>query len=795
MIRSCVWVVCLWSALAIEPTQGINSEIITSNGKQYVSIYGEIKSDAYDKQLSYTTSRIYQVVDKDGHIVSQWELKSLVKVLIKMEAHAVIDYAKRFSAYNAAETLEITTLRCPDFTDTNIGHCKRTPYGNKVRKLQQVDPHKVWKSSLPRLSYTVTVVITIEEEDGTINMYDVVFNEHNKKGLVIDENSYMQTVVISTGSINNIFRFDCYVVHRENEGILDSMAVPFEIVGFGGTNLLGMLPSVWKKAVIDSDSNTKTNELTFIGSPPTPDVFPADQLLNYRTSSPYLPSNCNCVEGCDMSGDSTHTVRYTCSDDILLLAFSLHISADSVTLTQLIGKPVVLQSVVSLVRRQAILNITIGNEGTMPGVVTVKLLRCISNSPIVGSFTYTGKPIKHFIDVDKTTVYSFLLTSPANFIVAETLALNPGRCNIQFLQATGSENESQTIINEATISWLGTVSGYAPGTYVKIDSPVQCVDPDIRFMAPQTSNLICLVACSCDQTMEMGDIPSCRPVDCLAKYGHSRPYFSSIRSVCISTEEKAAEDGVSTDDLFIPQYIPFSNVSVDCGKGKKNTSTNILAVPCICPEGATRYETREDNKLYMCLDDFVFADPEVPSWGNTVFRDVIEFFENLKGKSFFEIIKLFFTTKIGRILLLIMSIILLIIFIPLFVRFFPLCVKCFTCCCKSYKSSCQSCKKLPRDTAQDTGNCSKTAGSAALLNDTLEIEAETIDKVKSLTSPDSLIPEDVAAFNKLAAELSRHNSILIRNSILMKQIESINNLYTLFKKQMNNQEDVHDLIE
>lgn len=149
---------------------------------------------------------------------------------------------------------------------------------------------------------------------------------------------------------------------------------------------------------------------------------------------------------------------------------------------------------------------------------------------------------------------------------------------------------------------------------MRIDSPVQCVDPDIRFTAPQTSTLVCLVACSCDQTMEMGDIPSCRPVDCLAKYGHSRPYFSSIRGVCISTEEKAAEDGVSADDLFIPQYIPFTNISVDCGKGKKNNSTNILAVPCVCPEGATRYETREDNKLYMCLDDFVFADPEVPSW-------------------------------------------------------------------------------------------------------------------------------------------------------------------------------------
>lgn len=795
MIRSCIWAVCLWSVLATEPTQGINSEIITSDGKQYVSIYGEIKSDAYDKQLSYTTSKIYQIVDKDGHVVSRWELKSLVKVLIKMEARAVIDYAKRFDAYNAAETLEVTTLRCPDFTDTNIGHCKRTPYGNKVRKLQQVDPHKVWKPGLPRLSYTVTAVITIEEEDGTVNKYDVIFNEHNKKGPVIDGNSYMQTVVVSTGSTNNMFCFGCYVIHRENEGVLNSMAVPFDVVGFGGTNLLGMLPSVWKRAVIASDSSTRTNELTFIGSPPTPDVFPADQLLNYRDDSPYLPSNCNCVEGCNMSGDSAQTVKYACSDDILLLAFSLHISADSVTLTQLIGKPVVLQSVVSLVRRQAILNITVGNEGMMPGVVTVKLLRCISSSPIVGSFTYTGKPIKHFIDVDKTAIYSFLLTSPANVIVAESLALNPGRCSIQFLQAAGPESESQAATSEATISWLGTVSGYAPGTYVRIDSPVQCVDPDIRFTAPQTSTLVCLVACSCDQTMEMGDIPSCRPVDCLAKYGHSRPYFSSIRGVCISTEEKAAEDGVSVDDLFIPQYIPFTNVSVDCGKGKKNNSTNILAVPCICPEGATRYETREDNKLYMCLDDFVFADPEVPSWKNTVFRDVIEFFEKLKGKGFFEIVRLFFTTRVGRILLLIMSIILLIIFVPLFVRLCPLCVRCFMCCCKPCKSSYQLCRKPPKDTVQNAENCSKATGSVALLHDTLEVEAETADKSALLISPDPLIPEDVMVFNKLTAELSRYDNILIRNSILMKQIESISNLYALFEKKMSNKDDASDPVK
>lgn len=787
MIGSFIWAICLWSALATDPAQDINSEIITSNGKKYISIYGEVKSDAYDKQLSYTTSKIYQVTDKDGNIVSQWELKSTVKVLIKMEARAVIDYTKRFDAYNAAETLEITTLRCPDFTDTDIGHCKRMPYGNKVRKLEQVDPHKVWRPSLPRLAYTVTVVITIEEEDGTVNKYEVVFNESKKKGPVIDGNSYMQTAVVSTGSMNDIFRFNCYVIHRETEGVLNSIAAPFDIVGVSRTNLFGMLPSVWKQAVIDSDSNTKTNQLTFIGDPPTSDVFPADQLLNYRASSPYLPSSCSCVEGCNMADDSKQTVKYTCNDEILLLAFSLHISADSVTLTQLVGKPVVLQSVVSLVRRQAILNITVGNEGMMPGVVTVRLLRCVSSSPIVGAFAYTGKPVEHFIDVDKTVVYSFLLTSPADVIVAESLALSPGKCNIQFLQAAGSGGESHAITSEAIISWLGTVSGYAPGTYVKIDSPVQCVDPDITFTAPQASNLVCLVACSCDQRLEMGNIPACIPVNCLNKYGHSRPYFSSIRGVCISTEEKAVEDGVSADDLFIPQYIPFNNVSIDCGKGKKNNSTNILAVPCICPEGATRYETREDNKLYMCLDDFIFADPEVPSWGNTVFRDLVDFFENLKGKSFLDIVGMFFTTKVGRIFLVIILVILLIIFIPLFVKCFPLCANCFTCCCRPCKSAFQSCKKLPADTAQNTNNRTKDASSATLLDETLE----TADR-REQSPPAS---DDELAFSKLTAKLSNYSSILIRNSILMKQIESMNNLYEIFKKQMISREEPSGPIE
>lgn len=71
MIGSFIWAICLWSALTTDPAQDINSEIITSNGKKYISIYGEVKSDAYDKQLSYTTSKIYQVTDKDGNIVSQ----------------------------------------------------------------------------------------------------------------------------------------------------------------------------------------------------------------------------------------------------------------------------------------------------------------------------------------------------------------------------------------------------------------------------------------------------------------------------------------------------------------------------------------------------------------------------------------------------------------------------------------------------------------------------------------------------------------------------------------------------
>lgn len=790
MISSCAWAIFLWSALATEPAQNINSEVVTSNGKNYISIYGEVKSDAYNKQISYTTSKLYQVTDNDGNIVSQWELKSVVKVLIKMEARAVIDYTKRFDAYNVAETLETTTW-CPSFTDTNLGHCKSTPYGFKVRKLEQVDPHRVWVPSLPRLAYTVTAVITIEEEDGATKSYEVTFDEHNKKGPVIDGHSYMQTAVISTGSLNKLFCSNCLVVHRKGEDVLNSMALPFSVVNMGRTNSLGMLPSVWKKAVVRTDSETKTNELTFIGDPPTPGTYPADQLLNYRESSHYLPGSCDCVEGCDMAGDSEQTVKYTCTNEILIMAFNLHISADSVTLTQLVGQPVVLQSIVTLVRRQAILNITVKNEGTMPGVVAVRLLRCASNSPIVGTFTYTGRPIEHFIDVKKTAIYSFLLTSPADIIVAESLALNPGKCNIQFLQASENGGESHAITSEAAVSWLGTVSGHAPGTYVKIDSPLQCVHPNIRFTAPQTSTVVCLVACSCDQMLEEGDIPSCIPVDCLSKYGYSRPYFSSIRGVCISTEEKAVEDGVNAEDLFIPQYIPFKNVSVDCGKGKKNDNSNILAVPCICPEGATRYETREDNKLYMCLDDFIFADPEVPSWGNAVFGELIDFFEDLKGKSFFEIVKLFFTTKVGRIFLLIISIILLIIFIPIFVKLFPLFAKCFVCCCRSCKSTFKSCRKLSATITQSTRSHHKESSSATLLGDTLE----TADKPTSPASPAPAMVGDTATFNELATELSNYNSILIRNSILMKEIESMNALYEMFKQQMRKPAEVAAPIE
>lgn len=787
---SYIWVIFLWSVLASEPTQKINSEVITSNGKNYISIYGEVKSDAYNKQISYTTSKIYQVTDTVGNIISQWELKSTVKVLIKMDAKAVIDYSKHFDAYNVAETLETTTW-CPSFTDTNIGHCKRVPYGYKVRKLEQVDPHRIWKSGLPRLAYTVTVIITIEEEDGTVKNYEVTFDEHNKSGPVIDGQSYMKIAVISTGSLSKLFCSNCLVVHRKDESLINSMAVPFDIVGIGRTNLLGMLPSVWKSAVIKTDSETEINQLTFIGDPPAPGLFPADQLLNYRDTSHYIPGTCNCVEGCDMAGDSKQTVKYTCNDDFLIMAFNLHISTDSVTLTQLIGQPVVLQSIVTLVRRQAILNITVKNEGNTPGVIAVKILRCVSHSPIVSTFTYTGRPVEHIIDAGKTAVYSFLLTSPVDVIVAEALALNPGRCTIKFLQAAENGGESHAITSEATVSWLGTVSGYAPGTYIVVDSPVQCTHPNIIFRTPQTSIFVCLVACSCDQTLKKEDIPSCVPVDCLAKYGHSRPYFSSIRSVCISVEEKAAEDGVSADDLFIPQYIPFNNVSVDCGKGKKNDDTNILAVPCICPEGATRYETREDNKLYMCLDDFIFSDPEVPSWGNTVFGELVDFFEDLKGKSFFEIMTLFFTTKVGRIFLLIALIILLIIFIPIFVKFFPVFAKCFACCCKPCKSAFKSCKKLPKTIIQNTKSHQKDSSSANLLDDTVE----TVEQHTYQVSASSKIPADTVTFNELATELSNYNNILIRNSILMKQIACTNALYEMFKKQMNTQVEVHETTE
>ncbi|TNJ26318.1 hypothetical protein GMRT_13353 [Giardia muris] len=712
----------------------IVSTVRQVGGRPYVVVTGILDSDAYDNAIKYTLPRQQGEFSTTGEVVGSWELGSEVTLVLEAVSTIVVSFDAHGVVNNSAETLEETQLQCPPITNTDYGHCRATPTGNKVRTLEKGDEHGVWIPRAPSEMYTVRLGVTLKDSNGARTTVVEADTEHPRVN-IIGTQSYIETIVQRPNPALSLFRHVGYVVNRLSDDVFKGMKLGYNLVGPHATNRLGMSPQVWKRAVERTGSETLINELTFIGSPTDAAgrIYPADQLYHYRQHALYVPPTCRCAAGgCRLEGTQAVAV-FSCEGQHTTVRFALHIFGEDVGLVKLIGKPKAVSASVQVEQGKPILEILIGNDATMPAVVLATLLRCLSNSTRIGPFVPPQEQrLKKLVQSGQTTSFRFLLSNSSDSSFNDALALNTGECVLSLVQGSGDG----AISDEATVRWLGVITGKAPGVYTPIRVPEQCQSPDVYFERDGVP--ICMTSCSYDQCFKQDDYPMCIPVDCMGKYGHSRPYFSSRRGVCVSTGEKAEEDGVDYGELFIPQFIPFQNVSVACGKGVPNNSTNVLAVPCICPTNATRYETGPDGLLHMCLDDLVFEEPEIPIWDDVVFGDFKKFLSEIRGKSIFEILGMFFKTSVGKIVGGILGVILLLILIPIILK----CIPCICGCCTSMGKCFRACR--PEKQEKPTVIISSSSGlQVASSQLTSEIPSENLVQTPPRRPHRGLRPKDL----------------------------------------------------
>lgn len=698
----------------------IVSTVRQVGGRPYVVVTGTLSSNAYDNAVRYTLPHQQGEYSATGEVIGSWELGAEVTIVLEAVSYIVVSFDAHGVVNNSAETLEETQLQCPPITSTEYGHCRATPTGNKVRTLEKGDEHSVWIPRAPSERYAVRLGVTLKGASGTHTTMVEANTEHPRVE-ILGAQSYIETVVQRPNPALSLFRHVGYVVNKLSDALTRGMKLSYNLVGPHATNRLGMSPHVWKRAVERTNSETLINELTFIGSPIDTNgrIYPADQLYYYRQHALYVPPTCNCVDdGCTLEGTQAVAV-FSCEGQHTTVHFALHIFGEDVGLVKLIGKPRAVSASVRLEQGRPILEVLIGNDATMPAVVLATLPRCLSSSTRIGLFVPPqGQQLKKMVQSGQTTSFRFLLSNSSDSSYNDALALNTGECVLSLVQGNGDG----ALTEETTIRWLGIITGKAPGTYTPVQVLEQCQSPDVSF--ERDGLLICMSSCSYDQTFRQDDYPICIPVDCMEKYGHSRPYFSPKRGVCVSTGEKAEEDGVDYDELFIPQFIPFQNVSVDCGKGVRNNSTNVLAVPCLCPANATRYETGPDGLLHMCLDDLVFEEADVPLWDDVVFGDFKKFLSQIRGKSISEILGMFFKTTVGKVIGGILGVILLAILIPIILK----CIPCICGCCTSINKCLSACRprKQEQPTVIVTGSTGLQVASSQLISESSsEIPVQT----------------------------------------------------------------------
>lgn len=643
------------------PDHTMNCSIVHKNGRRYISIVGQLDSDASMSEYSFSLPPLIRSYNKvngsseHGAITGVYTINRTAKLVLTVQNYVTIPYTIMESVMLASEGIQFLETPCPDLSNIMTAYCTETPEGQKIRTLYQEDEHLVATSYYPssHANMSLSISITGEQLAETLNISD-----ENPDGSALNGTVILTMASLLYDNILDSFVQNGFLVGRRNTTLEKVFQMPYNTIAIMNTNSLGMLPEVWFSAIEASNNEAALNQYTFIGNPiigiNETKYYPANQVLFYANNT-FIPRICSVLNESDpdcvfqnVNKTQTSQCNVSCEGFINVLHYDLSIDAATVQVIQLIGKPVIESTVVQFYGVETILLLKVGNMADAPGVVNITLGTCFSDYSPIGAFQPLQVQVdQKLVDPKESVTFLLLLTSGMSRFQAKKIAHSSGSCMVFLAQGYGSE----AVTVNATAEWLGIVTAGAPGTSVPVNSSTQCQPPNVYYnltsnisTASQHVSQYCLIACTDDQAFVAaifhtvdGQIvaktaPRCTPCDCLQKYGPTRPYFSARLGVCIGPAQKALEDNsTSTQPYDVPQYLPFNNSTVICGAhGRLNPCKNVLAVPCLCDVGYTRFIQSSDGTYNMCLKDINIPNPPEITYGDKIFQGLYNWINNLK---------------------------------------------------------------------------------------------------------------------------------------------------------------------